>query len=49
MNWEVLWYMDFTDWSVISPCTEAIQTCVKFLAGTHSFTLYALAQFYGKS
>ena len=49
MNWGVLWYIDFADWSVISPCTEAIQTCVKFLVGTRSFTLYVLVQFYGKS
>ena len=49
MNWGVLWYIDFADWSVISPCTKAIQTCVKFLVGTRSFTLYVLVQFYGKS
>ena len=49
MNWKVLWYIDFADWSVISACTEAIQTCVNFLVGTRSFTLYVLVQFYGKS
>ena len=49
MNWGVLWYIDFADWSVISPCTKAIQMCIKFLVGTRSFTLYVLAQFYGKS
>ena len=49
MNWGVLWYIDFADWSVISPCTKAIQTCVKFVVGTCSFTLYVLVQFYGKS
>ena len=30
MNWGVVWYIDFDDWSVISPCTEAIQTRIKF-------------------
>ena len=49
MNWGVLWYIDFADWSVISPCTEAIQMRVIFLVGTRSFTLYVLIQFYGKS
>ena len=49
MNWGVLWYIVFADWSVISHCTEAIQTCVNFLVGTRSFTLYVLVQFYGKS
>ena len=48
MNWGVLWYIDFADWSVISPCTKAIQTCVNFLVGTCSFTQYVLVQFYGK-
>jgi len=49
MNWEVLWYIDLADWSVISPCTKAIQACINFLVGTHSFTLYVLIQLYGKS
>ena len=49
MNWGVPWYIDFADWSIISPCTKAIQTCVNFLVGTCSFTLYVLVQFYGKS
>ena len=49
MNWGVLWYIDFADWSVISPYTKVIQTCVNFLVGTRSFTLYVLVQFYGKS
>ena len=49
MNWGVLWYIDFADWKVISPCIEAIQTCIIFLVGTRSFTLYVLVQFYGKS
>ena len=40
MNWGVLWYICFADWSVISPCTEAILTCVNFLVKTRSFTLY---------
>jgi len=31
MNWGVVWYIDFADWSIISPCTEAIQTRVKVL------------------
>jgi len=45
MNWGILWYIDFADWSFISPCTEAIQTYVNFLVGTHSFTQYVLVQF----
>ena len=49
MNRGVLWYIDFADWSVISPCTETIQMCVNFLVGTCSFTQYVLVQFYGKS
>jgi len=49
MNWGVLWYIDFADWSVISPCIKAIQTCVNCLVGTHSFTQYVLVQFYGNS
>jgi len=23
MNWGVMWYIDFADWSIISPCIEA--------------------------
>ena len=42
MNQGVLWYTDFADWSVISLCTEAIQTCVIFLVGTRSFTQYVI-------
>ena len=49
MNWGVVWYIDFADWSVISPCTKPIHTCVKFLVGIRSFTLYVLVQFFGKS
>ena len=49
MKWGVLWYIDFANWSVISPYTEAMQTCVIFLVGTNSFTQYVLVQFYGKS
>jgi len=49
MNWGVLWYIDFADWSDISPCIEVIQTHVKFLSWTRSFTQYVLIQFYGKS
>ena len=37
MNWGVLWYIDFANWNVISPCTEAIQTYV-ILVETRSFT-----------
>jgi len=44
-----MWYIDFADWSVISPCIEAIQMCVKFLSWTRGFTQYILIEFYGKS
>ena len=49
MNWGVVWYTDFADWSVISLCTKAIQACVIFLVGNRSFTQYVLVQFYGIS
>ena len=49
MNWGVVWYIDFADWSIISPCIEAMQTRIKFLSWTRSFTQYVLIQFYGKS
>ena len=32
MNWGVLWYIDFADLSVNSPCIEGIQMCIKFLS-----------------
>ena len=31
MNWRVVWFIDYADWSTISPCIQAIQTCVKFI------------------
>jgi len=45
MNWRVVWYIDFADWSVILPCIEAMQACIKFLSRTRSFTQYVLIQY----
>jgi len=49
MSWGAVWYIDFANQSIISPYMEAIQTYIKFLSQTCSFTQYVLIQFYAKS
>jgi len=48
MNWGVMWYIDFADWSIISPYIEVIQMHIKFLSWIRSFTQYVLIQNFAK-